>query len=78
MDYNMKHLDYLISNLRDADCPEELINQFVECKEERDIEEALRLLAIHRRCLLDCIHTAQQKLDCLDYLIYQLKQEKSR
>ena len=34
--------------------------------------EELELLAEHRECLLAEVHKCQKKIDCLDYLTYQI------
>lgn len=38
-----------------------------------DAREQIRLLRNHRGPLLEEVHSAQQKLDRLDYLIYQIR-----
>lgn len=40
---------------------------------EKRIAEMKRILARHRRTLLDTIHADQKKIDCLDYLVYQME-----
>lgn len=40
----------------------------------QNFEERLRLLRCRRGRLLEEVHAAQQDLDRLDYLIYQLRQ----
>ena len=59
-----------IANLRDAGCSEELIEQYTSA-----VSGCARmcLLKKHRRELLEGIHSGQKKLECLDYLIYQLR-----
>ena len=59
-------------NLEDAGCPERLIDEFDQA---RDNEQRTAKLRAYRRGLLAGIHTEQRKLDCLDYLIYQLRNE---
>jgi hypothetical protein len=68
----MEATEKVILNLQDADCPQELIEHFLQ---ERDPEKRLRLLSVHRRHLLDGIHDGQRKLDILDYLIFTMKKE---
>jgi hypothetical protein len=63
----------IILNLKDAGCPEDVVNAFVQ---EDTIERRLRILARYRGSLLDKIHTEQKKLDCLDYLIFNMKKER--
>ena len=35
----------------------------------------MRLLRIHRQGLLDEVHTGEKRIDCLDYLVYQMEKE---
>ena len=35
--------------------------------------ELIRLLTPHRKSLLDALHADQAKLDCLDYLLFKLR-----
>jgi len=65
----------VIMNLKDAGCDSKLIKQFVNLLENGETESGLSLLAKHRRFLLDCYHADQKRIDCLDYLIFQLKKE---
>jgi len=64
----------VITNLADAGCSDEMIEQFMGFLESGEKESGLFLLAKHRRFLLDCYHADQKKIDCLDYLIYRLKE----
>ena len=70
--------DYLLllRNLKDAGCNEETINKYFQFKEEGREKEQYRLLSLHRAQLLDKIHTDQKMIDCLDYLIYSMKNKK--
>ena len=68
--------DALMQNLKDAGCPPELIDRFVICQDAGKTRDALRVLAAHRAVLLDEMHASQDKLDCLDYLIFQLRKER--
>ena len=62
-------------NLADAGCPEALIAEFAELT---DPAEQIRWLRRYRRDLLSGIHAEQQKLDCLDFLIFSLRTERTR
>ena len=64
----------IIQNLRDAGCHEEMIRTFMGCREQGKEEEGFRILKAKRKSLLDEVHNAEKKIDCLDYLVYQLKQ----
>lgn len=61
-------------NLLDAGCSEEFARRYDEAATDA---ERIRQLRGRRRELLDDIHAEQQRLDCLDYLIYQLKRTAS-
>lgn len=71
-----KQPDPVICNLEDAGCNCDFIERFMELQSAEQIEAQLRMLAKQRCRLLECIHESQKKLDCLDYLIYQLKNRK--
>lgn len=64
----------VVANLADAGCDNEQIEQFMDFLKSGRKEAGLSLLAKHRRFLLDCYHVEQKKIDCLDYLIYQINQ----
>ena len=62
----------LLQNLRDAGCTREDITDFMRCMETGEAKKGMKLLERQRRELLDGIHEGQRKLDCLDYLLYQM------
>ncbi|MEG0274676.1 MAG: hypothetical protein RR690_06055 [Longicatena sp.] len=68
-------IDSLRQNLLDADCSEKTIAQFMQLEESGQMKEQLRLLSCHRCKLLQEVHERNKKLDCLDYLMYQLKKQ---
>ena len=39
--------------------------------------ELLKLLSVQRKTLVNRLHASQRQIDCLDYLIYEIKQEHS-
>lgn len=65
----------LRQNLMDAGCSHEMAEQCVKLSEEQDAAQLLRVLARHRRTLLDAVHAGQKRIDCLDYLIYKIKKQ---
>lgn len=65
--------DSLVQNLKDAGCAEEMIDRFMEEWNKDDRKEQLQVLSGHRKILLDMMHTKQRQIDCLDYLMYQLR-----
>lgn len=62
--------DSIIDGLHDADCSEELIELYGSAA-----SDCTRICPLkrHRRELPDDIHSGQQKLERLDYLIYRLR-----
>ncbi len=76
MDHKRSDVEAVEQNLRDAGCSDEFMVQFMRVWGAGTTEEQLRLLSCQRCRLLDRVHTEQRKLDCLDYLRYQL--EKAR
>lgn len=65
----------VIQNLEDAGCDAELTQQFMSLMEQGREKEGLTLLAQHRKNLLEHCHTAEKKIDCLDYLVYQIEKK---
>lgn len=70
---SLKEQERTIQNMKDAGCSEDTINRFLRCYEADDVKGGLRILSGHRRDLLDQIHNGQKKIDCLDYLVYQIE-----
>lgn len=64
----------LVQNLRDAGCDEDQIRRFLLLLDNDRCREALQLLGKHRQALLDRCHAEEHKIDCLDYLTYQMEQ----
>ncbi len=65
----------VIQNLVDAGCDRELIDQFLRLWDAGQRDAELSLLAKHRKFLLDRCHAQQKKIDCLDYLIYNIRRD---
>lgn len=64
----------IIQNLKDAGCEEKAIDNFIQYYRSGEIKKGLKVLSLHRQRLLDEIHGGQRRIDCLDYLIYELNQ----
>ncbi len=69
----MTEEERIFRNLRAAGCDSDTIQKFFYLKEEGRQKEQLRLLALHRADLLDKLHVSQSMIDCLDYLVYSMK-----
>ncbi|HJA92176.1 MAG TPA: hypothetical protein H9717_03505 [Candidatus Eisenbergiella merdipullorum] len=63
----------VLQNLKDAGCDQETIDRFMECLKKGTLKEQLQILSRHRNDLLDKVHIEQKRIDCLDYLVYQLQ-----
>ncbi len=63
----------VIQNLKDAGCDTRMITDFLVNMNCGKIAEGIKLLQNHRAFLLMHIHKGQKQIDCLDYLIYQMK-----
>ena len=66
--------DAVVKNLEDAGCSPDVISKFLTCRDAGRIRDSLRVLALHRASLLDELHASQNRLNCLDYLIYQIRE----
>lgn len=62
-------------NLEDAGCDEHTTQKCIALMKAGRPEETLPLLFHYRRELLDHVRSGQKKLDCLDYLIYQIQKK---
>ena len=62
-------------NLIDAGCGPELVRQCAALVRQNETSELMRVLSRHRRSLLDTVHQNEKRIDCLDYLIYQLEKQ---
>lgn len=62
----------VVQNLQDAGCPPELVACCLACMEQGRTQELLRRLEGHRSDLLHKVHVEERRIDCLDYLVYQI------
>ena len=60
-------------NLQDAGCSAADVEHMLQLMEEGKTTELLQALKCQRCRLIEELHKKRQKVDCLDYLIYQLK-----
>ena len=69
----------LLQNLLDAGCDEPFIKEYcalemAKAKEPCAHMAQIRLLTHQRQRLLNNLHDCQFRLDCMDYLLFQLRQ----
>ena len=60
-------------NLIDAGCDSKTIERCISLAMEKATPELLRTLQQQRRGLLDQVHKEKKRIDCLDYLVYQIE-----
>lgn len=65
----------LEENLQDAGCDRVLAEQIMALQAQGRRGEGVVLLTQHRAAVLERCHKEQKKLDCLDYLIYQMSKQ---
>lgn len=63
----------IIQNLKDAGCDSETIENFMADLQKGRRANGLKRLDVHRKNLLDSLHREQKCIDCLDYLVYQMR-----
>lgn len=64
----------LDQNLRDAGCDLATTDAVSRCFQAGTFSQGIRHLRRFRMSLLSDLHTAQKKIDCLDYLLSQFTQ----
>lgn len=67
----------LLRNLKDAGFDEDAIQKFLGLRKDGRTKEQYRLLSLQRASLLDKVHVSQHMIDCLDYLVYSMRKEKT-
>ena len=65
----------LRQNLIDAGCGADAVQTCMALAQEKKTAELMRILSRHRRMLLDSLHQSEQRIDCLDYLVYRLEKQ---
>lgn len=63
----------VVQNLEDAGCAPDIIECCITCMEQGKKKELLKRLDEHRMGLLNKVHEEEKQIDCLDYLVYQVR-----
>lgn len=71
-DASKKETD-LLRTLKDAGGDARMIQTFFQLGKEGGTIRQLRLLSGHRKLLVRTLHEDQKKIDCLDFLMFSLK-----
>ena len=67
--------DSVIQNLEDAGCDMEMVAEFMKLGIAGNRQNQLKLLEQHRERLLEKVHMNEKRIDCLDYLVFQMNKE---
>lgn len=62
----------VIQNLKDAGCSPDTIECCMSSLDCGKKAELLKQLEDHRETLLHKVHEEEKRIDCLDYLVYQI------
>lgn len=68
----------IYQNLIDAGCDQQTAEQCMVYVKEGRFTDMLPILVSHRKTLLGFLHESQKQIDCLDYLLYKLKNNKGQ
>lgn len=63
----------IIQNLKDAGCDCETIERYLFLAKRKSTQKQMELLSMHRDRLLEKVHREEKRIDCLDYLVHQLR-----
>lgn len=68
----------ILQNLKDAGCSSEVIAAFFELGKDNKTLDQIKLLSLYRNDLVNQLRTNQRKIDCLDFLIFNIRQKENR
>ena len=68
----------LRETLKDAGCKLDMIQHCEVLIQSEKQDELMQVLSLHRRALLDAVHENERRIDCLDYLVYQLEKQSKK
>jgi hypothetical protein len=72
-----KERNAVIQNLKDAGCSERFVERFLVCYDKGEKEGQMKLLELWRADLLEQVHIGENRISCLDYLVYRLEKAKA-
>lgn len=67
----------IYQNLLDAGCNQKMIEKCMAIVKNGNYFEMLPLLSLHKADLLNQVRLGQKKIDCLDYLVFRIKERNS-
>ncbi|MEY8332078.1 hypothetical protein AALB53_03005 [Lachnospiraceae bacterium 47-T17] len=63
----------MIQNLKDAGCSARTIEKVCRLYGSGQVRDAIKALRKHRCGLMDSLHKSQERVDCLDFLVWQME-----
>ena len=63
----------IYQNLEDAGCDEQITKRCMSLASDGNYSQMLPVLSKYRNDLLGSVRSGQKQLDCLDYLIFKIK-----
>ena len=69
-------MDDLIQNLKDAGCGSQTIETVCRLYHDGQIQTAVKTLRKHRLSLMGSLRESQERVDCLDFLVWRMEKEK--
>ena len=67
---------FLKQTLEDAGCDDRMIGECIKIAETRPSAELLKPLCHYRAALLERQHESKEQIDCLDFLLYRIRENK--
>ena len=71
-------MEDLIQNLKDAGCGAQTIEKVCRLYGNGQVQDAIKTLRKHRCGLMDSLHESQERVDCLDFLVWRMEKERER
>ena len=66
----------MVQNLKDAGCSAQTIEKVCRLYGNGQVQDVIKTLRKHRCGLMDSLHESQERVDCLDFLVWRMKKEK--
>ncbi len=63
----------MIQNLKDAGCGLQTIEKVCKLYNNGQVQDAIKALRKHRCTLMDRLHESQERVDCLDFLVWRME-----
>jgi len=75
MAHALDRFGILKENLIDAGCDKDTVDACLALVKNGNTADILPLLTKHRESLRETVHTRQNQIDCLDFLVYSIEKE---